>query len=86
MTYAYFKGYKAEYDNEKQDWFYTDTGESATLNPRPCKECRNNPTEEGFDYCLGNLGENVVSACCGHGVKKGYILFDDGRLFEEVLE
>ena len=83
MTYTYFKGYKAEYDYAKQDWFYTDTGKSATLHPRPCKKCGNNPTEEGFDHCLGNLGENVVSACCGHGAKKGYILFKDGRIFEE---
>lgn len=86
MTYNYFKGYKAEYDYDKQDWFYCDDGTSATKNPRPCKKCGHHSVKKDnleYDYCLGNLGDSVVSACCGHGAKKGYILFEDGRMFEE---
>ena len=83
---SYFKGYEVYYDFEKQDWFYTDDNTSATENPRPCRRCGHHSIKENgfeFDYCLGYLGENVTSACCGHGVKKGFILFEDGRLFEE---
>ena len=86
MTHCYFKGYKAIYDYDKQDWFYEDTGESATKNPRPCRQCGHDPVKDGeieCDYCLGYLGDNVVSACCGHGTEKGFILFEDGRLFVE---
>ena len=89
MTHAYFKGYKAEYDYDKGDWFYVDTGESATKNPRPCKRCGEHAIKEGnlkYDHCLGNLGDNVISACCGHGVKPGFILFEDGRTFVEEKE
>ena len=86
MTHTYFKGYKAVYDYDKQDWFYEDTGESATKNPRPCRQCGHHPVKDGgieCDYCLGYLGDNVVSACCGHGAENGFILFKDGRLFVE---
>lgn len=29
--------------------------------------------------CLGNL-PGVVAACCGHGVKEGYIKFSNGTV------
>ena len=89
MTHTYFKGYKAVYDYDRQDWFYEDTGESATKNPRPCKRCGHHSIKDGeleYDHCLGNLGDNVTSACCGHGVKQGFILFEDGRMFVEEKE
>ena len=35
------------------------------------------PTEDGHDACLGAL-PGVIAACCGHGVKEGYILFENG--------
>ena len=43
-------------------------------------------TKEGHDYCLKGLSDcNIIEgACCGHGVKTGYILLSDGRRF--VLE
>lgn len=81
-----FHGYEVYYDFEKKDWFYTDDNTSATKNERPCKRCGEYMIDDGnlrFDYCLGYLGENVTSACCGHGARKGFILFEDGRLFEE---
>ena len=30
------------------------------------------PTKEGYDACLGYI-EGAMSACCGHGVEKGYV-------------
>lgn len=44
---------------------------------RPCPKCGQKQTGEMHDYCIKNLG-NVVNACCGHGVEKGYIMFDSG--------
>lgn len=82
---SYFRGHEVYYDFDKQNWFYTDDNTIATENVRPCKRCGQLPTDRGHDYCLGDLGENVTSACCGHGVRKGFILFEDGREFEEVL-
>ena len=83
-----FNGYLAYYDSDKQDWFYVDDNTSATKNPRPCRRCGHHQktSKDGvkYDYCLGYLGDNVKSACCGHGLERGYILFKDGKLFEEV--
>lgn len=86
---TYMKGYKVYYDFDKHEWFYCDDGSSAKGKPRPCKRCGQDSIIKDnleYDYCLGNLGDNVTSACCGHGVKKGFILFEDGRLFEEVID
>ena len=84
-----FKGYEAYYDFEKKDWFYTDDNTSVTKNPRVCRRCGHHSIKENgveCDYCLGYLGKNVISACCGHGVSKGYIVFKkNGRIFEEVI-
>jgi hypothetical protein len=49
---------------------YDDTNELMVGNPRPCVQCQEMPTP--FDACLGYI-PGVVSACCGHGVKDGYI-------------
>lgn len=86
MMYSYVRGYKVIFDSDKMDWVYEDSGEILRENPRPCKKCGNNAIEDGdleCDYCLGNLGDKVAGACCGHGVEKGFILFKDGRYFEE---
>ena len=42
-----------------------------------CPRCKETPTEEGHDPCLGNL-PGVKYACCGHGKGKGYIVFENG--------
>jgi hypothetical protein len=46
-------------------------------NRMPCVKCGKLPTEEGHDACLGTL-PGVVDACCGHGVKEPYIIFENG--------
>jgi len=33
------------------------------------------PTKDGYDYCLGHI-DNITSACCGHGINKGYINYE----------
>lgn len=54
-------------------WVYSDTKEPCFgQDRRPCKRCGEEPTKEGYDACLGKL-EDVVAACCGHGVREGWI-------------
>lgn len=46
--------------------------------PRPCPHCGKLPVD-GCDACLGRL-PGVLSACCGHGVEGGYIMFKNGTV------
>ena len=55
-------------------WVYEDTNELLSDN-RPCKRCGKLPTIEGYDACIGYV-ENAVSACCGHGEEKGYVIYE----------
>jgi hypothetical protein len=41
-----------------------------------CYACGERQTPEGHDPCLGTL-PGVKFACCGHGVRDGYIVFDN---------
>jgi hypothetical protein len=43
----------------------------------PCAKCGKLPTKEGHDACLGTL-PGVIDACCGHGVREAYIIFENG--------
>ena len=60
---------------------YADTGEEVKFFPngcinaeqRQCPHC-NLTQSDGIDPCLGRL-PGVRAACCGHGVKDGYIAF-----------
>jgi hypothetical protein len=56
-------------------WRYLD-GEIADTS-RPCPRCGRLPTPEGHDACLGHL-PGVSSACCGHGIKPGYVRYTNG--------
>lgn len=66
-------------------WRYRDTGESvAYANGGPCvpperlcPECKRPQTADGHDPCIANL-PGVKFACCGHGVGKGYVSFNNG--------
>ena len=80
MTHVYFKGYKANYDYDKQDWFYVVTVESATENPRPCRKCGHHSLKDGdvavieaenflLGLQLGRLFDNFV------GIHPGVFLF-----------
>jgi hypothetical protein len=46
-----------------------------------CQLCRRAKRALGDpDPCLGKL-PGVANACCGHGVKPGYVCFENGRAF-----
>jgi len=32
-----------------------------------CKRCKQGPTKDGHDGCLGTLPGSIMNACCGHG-------------------
>ena len=70
MAKSYSRGHEVYYDG--LIWRYTDTNEVID-DTRPCKRCGCNPTKDGYDACLGHI-DGATSACCGHGVEKGYIV------------
>ena len=44
---------------------------------RPCPLCNKLRRADGCDPCLGRL-PGVTYACCGHGKREGYIIFENG--------
>jgi len=73
---AYQRGHLITYWKGK--WVYADDKTPANKE-RPCKFCGEMPTKKGYDPCLGYI-PGVKSACCGHGVDEGFIMYDDGRV------
>lgn len=43
---------------------------------RPCPLCNRLPID-GMDACISNR-PGVLNACCGHGIRKGYVQFENG--------
>lgn len=79
----YQRGHEIYYDDEKEEWLYSDNNSSAKID-RPCKRCGVKATIFGHDACLKDLTDciGIVSACCGHGNDDlAYISLKDGRLF-----
>jgi hypothetical protein len=89
MITSFLMGHPAEWDTNH--WVYLDNKEviqhknNAPINVRPCVKCGLMPTAEGQDPCIANL-PGVQNACCGHGVKKGYIHFTDDRIIRGFFE
>jgi hypothetical protein len=77
-------GYSIEHINN--EWIYSDTKENINIK-RLCKYCGREQSIEGYDGCLGYI-PNVVSACCGHGIEKPYVVFENGEYkeFENIEE
>lgn len=73
MVYAYKRGHKIVSEDAKT-WVYADDRTSADVD-RPCARCGRTPTEEGHDACLGDLGTDVIAACCGHGACDPYVMY-----------
>ena len=72
---AHLRGIQVFYiDNE---WRYAD-GAIAELR-KPCARCKQPPTPEGYDACLGYMS-GAISACCGHGVEAPYIVYEKEML------
>lgn len=70
---TYYNGNKIYYIDGK--WYYED-GKESKDNYRPCPKCGKLPINE-HDACIANL-PGVVNACCGHGIREGYIIFENG--------
>ena len=60
---------------EADKWIYADDKSDANIK-RPCNRCGRMPTKEGYDACLGYI-EGATSACCGHGVEKATIVWEN---------
>ena len=70
MVTAHSRGWEIYYDGSV--WRYCDN-DQIDNGTRPCKRCGRAPTKQGYDACLGYI-KGAKSACCGHGVEKGYII------------
>lgn len=69
-------GHPATWDDTAECWRYCDTGIAVDdASPRPCPQCGLLPTANGHDPCIGYL-PGAYSVCCGHGVERGYILWE----------
>lgn len=78
MSRSTWRGYAIEVvDGE---WVFSDTKEPTVGNKRACGHCKQAPTPDGHDACLGEL-PGVRNACCGHGVtKEAYLQMFDGSI------
>lgn len=70
---SHIRGHEVYFNTKEQRWKYTDTDEVADYD-RPCKRCGKLPTTQGYDACMGHI-KGAKNACCGHGIKEGYIQF-----------
>ena len=66
-------GHEIRFINEI--WVWSDNGLEIN-NKRTCKRCGEYQTKEGYDPCLGYI-KGVKSACCGHGLIKGHIMYEN---------
>lgn len=75
---SHCRGHVIFYDKEKGKWLYKEGRTPVNAVCWPCIRCGRLPTPEGYDACLGHI-EGAVSACCGHGVEKGYVIYKSGK-------
>lgn len=81
------RGHEIFLNTKDNEWYYTETNTKVSDNEDiECLRCKKQSIGD-VDFCLYNLKDCgfIVSACCGHGVEKGYIMLKDGRRFEEVI-
>jgi len=77
MITSFRNGNKIYLDTKSNKWCYMD-GIEVNKEDRKCPKCGEFPTIEGYDACLGEL-PGVKEACCGHGVRQGYMILNDGK-------
>lgn len=75
MSTSHTRGHKIYFDWSMMIWLYCDNDEPISTE-RPCKRCRKFPTPGGYDACLGYIN-GAVSACCGHGVDREFIIYEN---------
>ncbi|MBF4469170.1 MAG: hypothetical protein ISP01_07165 [Methanobrevibacter arboriphilus] len=75
---VYFRGQEAYFDEDNNIWKFT--SDDSPVNKYVnivCPKCMKKMKEDEVDNCIGRL-PGVKHACCGHGVKQGYIIFENG--------
>jgi len=50
-----------------------------------CIVCKRHRTPEGHDPCIADL-PGVEFGCCGHGIKDGYVKFEDGTVLRGMFD
>jgi hypothetical protein len=73
MITTHHFGHEIYYDADLEEWFFLDNDEPVTKK-RPCPQCGEYETSEGYDPCIGKI-KGAVSVCCGHGVHDGFIVW-----------
>lgn len=68
-------GHSCYYDWTAEQWRYSDSNEFIIENPRLCPQCKQPPTVEGYDPCIGFI-QGANSVCCGHGVGAPFIVLE----------
>jgi hypothetical protein len=74
------RGHRISWCPKREVFFYLEDGSPTAEHggeEKPCIECGLPPTPEGYDACLGRI-PGAVAACCGHGVRPGYVMFPRG--------
>ena len=81
---TFIRGHKAFYDEKSGKWKFYE--QSKNTENEVCPRCCQPHIQTDCDYCMKPLRDcnYITSACCGHGVQNGYIVLQDGRIFEEV--
>ena len=74
MALGHQRGHQIYYDHENGIWRYC-SDKKPINKERPCTRCKQSPTVEGYDACLGHI-EGVQSACCGHGISKPIMVME----------
>ena len=82
---GYSHGRPVVFNEVAGKWLYMDTLEPSDENPRACPWCGGLPLEGDEDACLGHI-PGVTSACCGHGVERACLMFDDGTFMQGEVE
>lgn len=72
---SYNRGHKVYYNEELGEWLYCDDNSSTSVE-RPCARCGRMATNEGYDSCVGHI-EGATSVCCGHGIKKPIMKWEE---------
>lgn len=63
--------------NANRNFIRDSKGRFVSKRKLKCPKCNKCVTEDGHDPCITNL-PGVEYACCGHGLKEGYIAFKNG--------
>ena len=82
---SFNRGHETYFDCNTMSWRYKHSHKYVKdTDDLKCPRCGKKAIED-VDFCLYPLHECdfIEAACCGHGVKKGYIKLKDGRIFRE---